>query len=216
MTLELFAISGSPYTWRVQLALESKRIPHTVRMLSISDGELESPSYLALNPRGRVPTLVDGDFVLTESLAMLAYLETKWPEPPLLGRSAQDTGNIWRVMAEYTSYVDESLRHFILPLYRGRGAELADQVRSAIVVLGPELARYETQLARTQWLVGDEVTAADFCVFPHVQSILRAASKDGARAFEIPFLPLGPNLDRWRLAIEALPGYERTVPPHWR
>ena len=63
------------------------------------------------------------------------------------------------------------------------------------------------------------MTAADLVVLPHVQSILRAASKDAARAFALPFLPLDathPALAAWRDRMMALPYYARTVPPHWR
>lgn len=215
MTLELITIAGSPYGWRVQLALEHKGIPYRVRTLSLSAGELRTPAYLALNPRGRVPTLVDGDFTLSESLAILAYLEARWPEPPLLGTAPRDTGRIWRAIAEYTAYLDAAVEDFILPLYFGRAADEADKVRAAAATIADELARYEAQLAAAPFLAGDELTAADLVVFPHVQSVLRAAGKDAARDLELPFLPLPPALAAWRARLETLPYYPRTIPPNW-
>lgn len=219
MALELITLSGSPYGWRVQLALEHKRVPHTVRFLSLATGELRAPAYLAKNPRGRVPTLVDDDFVLYESTAILAYLEAKWPEPPLFGTTPRATGTIWRVISEYTAYLDPAVEAFIIPIYFGRTAEEADAIRAATRTIDDELRQLDAQLAHTMWLAGDELTAADLVVFPHVQSILRAAGKEAARPFPVACLPLAselPGLDRWRRAIEALPGYDRTYPPHWR
>jgi len=219
MPLELYAISGSPYAWRVQLALEHKRIPYTTKLLSLSQGELRSPDYLALNPRGRVPTIVDDGFVLYESIAILAYLEQRWPDPPLFGRSPREAGTTWRVISEYTSYLDPSVEDFILPLYFGRATEQAASIRRAAATIADELARYDTVLSRSPYLAGDALTAADLVVFPHLQSIVRAAAKPAAAAFELAFLPLPtrhPALDAWRARLEALPHYERTIPPHWR
>jgi glutathione S-transferase len=77
----------------------------------------------------------------------------------------------------------------------------------------------DERLGSSQWLVGDNFSAADIGVFPLVQLLLRAASKEAARPLELGFLPLAqtfPNVARWVQQIEALPNYERTYPPHWR
>lgn len=214
--IELYTISGSPYGWRVQLALAHKQIAHDVKWLSVDKGELHQPSYLALNPRGRVPTLVDGDLVLYESLAILAYLEAAWPAPPLLGTTPAETGQIWRVIAEYTAYLDAAVEAFILPLYFGTSAGKTDELNAAARTIGDELGRLAAPLARTRYLAGDELTLADLVVLPHVQSILRAAGKPGASGLALPFLPLAPALADWKARLEALPYYAATFPPHWR
>lgn len=214
--IELYTISGSPYGWRVQLALAHKQIAHDVKWLSADKGELHHPSYLALNPRGRVPTLVDGDLVLYESLAILAYLEAAWPAPPLLGTTPAETGQIWRVIAEYTAYLDAAVEAFILPLYFGKAAGKTAELNAAARTIGDELGRLAEPLARTRYLAGDELTLADLVVLPHVQSILRAASKPGASELALPFLPLAPALADWKARLEALPYYASTYPPHWR
>ena len=77
----------------------------------------------------------------------------------------------------------------------------------------------EECLAGSPWLVGNKFSAADIGVFPLVQLILRAASKEAAQPFNLGFLPLAqrfPNIARWVQHIEALPNYQRTYPPHWR
>ena len=219
MTRELFWIHGSPYAWRVQLALLHKGLDYTSRVLSASVGDLRAPEYLALNPRGRVPTLKDGDVVVYESLAILAYLDRRYPDKPLFGSTPEATGVIWRVIAEYTSYIDHAVEDFILPLYFGKAEEKAAQVRAAVITLEEELSGLDAMLSRAPYLAGDAITAADFVVFPHIQSILRASSKDAARLFELPFLPMAerhPHIGAWMARIEALPGYQQTYPPHWR
>jgi len=77
MAIELYWGSGSPFAWRVMLTLEVKGLAYESKLLESSKGEYKTPAYLRLNPRGKVPTLKDGDFVLYESLAIMSYLDRK-------------------------------------------------------------------------------------------------------------------------------------------
>src|SRR5262249_47894544 len=104
MAIEVFWGSGSPFAWRVLLALEYKRLPYTSHLLQFSKQEHKSHEMLALNPRGRVPVLKDGDYVCFESLAILYYLDLKYPQPPLFGRTPEEAGTIMRVICEYENY----------------------------------------------------------------------------------------------------------------
>src|SRR5207247_10240 len=79
MSLVLYYGSGSPYAWRAQFALEHKALPYERKVLSFSAGDTRKPEFLALNPRHRVPVLVDGDFVLYESNAIVEYLDEAHP-----------------------------------------------------------------------------------------------------------------------------------------
>lgn len=217
--MELFLIQGSPYAWRVQLALEHKKLPYELRVLSLSNGDLRSESFLALNTRGRVPVLRSGNHVISESMAILAYLERAFPEPPMFGRSAEEVGAIWRHISEYTSYVDHAVEAFILPLYFNRAEQAVESVRGAIATLTEELQRYEQLLTTNSFLAGAEVSAADFVVFPHIQSVVRAGGKPAAHTFSIPFLPLAehhPAVASWIQRIESIPGYAKTYPANWR
>ena len=122
------------------------------------------------------------------------------------------------MISEYTSYVDHAVEAFILPMYFGTAENHPEEINHAIATLARELARYEQTLSRSPYLAGDAVSAGDFVVFPHIQSILRASTKEGARSFEVPFLPLlehHPAISAWNARIEALPGYRRTFPATW-
>ncbi len=217
--VEVFWISSSPYAWRVLLALEVKGIAYQSRLLEASKGDLKKPEYLALNPRGKVPMLKDGDFTLYESLAIMNYLERKQPEPVLFGRDAREAGITWRLISEYLSYLHGPLDRIVRPIYFDKTAEKANDIRAAAPAVHAELARIEEDLGDSAWLGGDAISAADIAIYPFIKSLLRAAAKDAATPLELGFLPFAaryPRLDAWRQRVEAIPGYERTYPPHWR
>lgn len=219
MALELYWGSGSPFAWRVMLTLEVKGLSYESKLLEFSKGEHKTPSFLKLNPRGKVPVLKDGDLVLYESLAIMAYLDRKYPEPPIFGTSAEETGLIWRTISEVDSYLLETGNKLIRPIFFGKGLDKPNDIKDAAATIRQELRHIDSELARSNWLVGKQISAADISLFPLVQIILRAAAKDIAKPLELALLPLTenfPNVAAWVERIEALPGYRRTFPPHWR
>ena len=74
--------SGTSY--RTRIALNLKGLEYRQQSHDLRTGEQRSPSYLALNPQGLVPALQVGDTVLTQSTAILEWLDERWPNPPLL------------------------------------------------------------------------------------------------------------------------------------
>ena len=110
MSLELWWGSGSPYSWRALLALEYKRLPYASHQVQFANQEHRSAQMLNMNPRGRVPVLRDGDYVCFESLAILQYLDRKYPQHPLFGKSPEEAGTIMRVICEYQSYAEDHIQ----------------------------------------------------------------------------------------------------------
>jgi glutathione S-transferase len=219
MAIEVYWASGSPFSWRVLLALEVKRLPYESHLLQFSKGDLETPAFAALNPRKKVPVVRDGDDVVFESIAILAYLDRKYPEPPLFGRTPSEAGRIWRTVCEQTAYFDDPVDEYVLPLYFGHAEQDADQIRAAVPVVQAELARLEGILVARDWLAGEHISAADLVAFPMVKALERASGKPAAPPFDLGLLPIGQRyagIARWMARIEALPGYDRTYPPHWR
>src|SRR5215471_3730354 len=108
MSLVLYYGSGSPFAWRVQLALEHKALPYERKVLSFSAGDTRKPEFVALNPRHRVPTLTDGDFTIYESNAIVAYLEAAYPGrgASLFPGDARNQAAVWRLMMEVDNYVE--------------------------------------------------------------------------------------------------------------
>ena len=219
MSIELYWGSGSPFAWRVMLTLEVKGLPYESKLLEFSKQQHKAPDYLALNPRGKVPTLKDGDFVVYESLAIMAYLDRKYPQPPLFGTTGEETGSIWQVICEAESYLAPAGDKLVRPMFFGKGLDQVDVIQEAAQNIRRELATLNARLNRSDWLVGEQLSAADIAVFPLIQLLLRAASKEAAKSFDLGLIPLStsyPNIDRWVRRIEALHGYDRTYPPHWR
>ena len=66
------------------IVLEEISAPFAATQVALAEGAHQKPEYLAINPKGRVPALTDGDFVLTEGPAILSYLGHRYPEAGLL------------------------------------------------------------------------------------------------------------------------------------
>jgi glutathione S-transferase len=219
MAIELYWGSGSPYSWRVLLALEYKRLSYDSRVLQFSKQEHKSPAMLRMNPRGRVPVLKDGDFVVFESLACLLYLDRKYPEPPLFGTSAEEAATIMRVICEYQAYAEQYVTQIVSAVFLDTLDEQVEAVTRAMHIVAGEARTIEGRLSKSEWLVGDQPSAADLVVFPGIMLLLRAMEKREAGELRSRFLPMAvtyPAIARWINRMEQLPGYERTYPPHWR
>lgn len=219
MTLEVFWGCGSPYSWRVLLALEIKGIPYRSRQLSFSGNDLRSKSYRAINPRGLVPALKDGEFTLYESLAILSYLDAKQPEPPLFGRDAVETGLVWRLIMECVYYLEPHMTTFAGTIFSNELPEKKEEAIKSREQVEQELNRLEAILSLNEYLAGKRISAADIATYPVVQLLAIAAKRENSEAVsgslrraEAYF----PALHAWCLRIEALPGFEKTNPPHWQ
>lgn len=89
--LKLYSYWRSSASYRVRLALNLKGLAYEVTPVHLvkDGGQQHAPAYKALNPEGRVPLLVDGEFKLGQSLAIFHYLEAKHPTPALLPTDLQ-------------------------------------------------------------------------------------------------------------------------------
>ena len=217
MALEIWWGSGSPYSWRALLALEYKQLSYVSHLVQFAKQEHKAPALVKMNPRGRVPVLKDDDYVVFESLAILHYLDRKYPSSPLFGHGAEEAGTIERVICEYQSYAEEHIMRIIQAiLFQGVEGRMEEVERAMTYVL-KEAATIEQRLATSAWLVGEAFSAADIVVFPGIQMLLRSLERREAQELRARFLPLENNLPAiaaWIGRVQALPGYERTVPPH--
>jgi glutathione S-transferase len=87
--MKLYHTPISPNSRRVWVALLEKNLDFELVEIHL-DGDHLEPEFVAMNPFHRIPVLVDGDFTVVESLAILDYLETKYPAPAMLPKDAQD------------------------------------------------------------------------------------------------------------------------------
>jgi glutathione S-transferase len=209
MSLTFFCASGSPYAWRVWLALEHKGMPHELKMLSFDAGDLETPEFTRINPRQRVPAIVDSGFALYESGAILEYLDDMSPdEPRLFAGDAAKRAVQRRMIQEADQYVGEAMHK----VFEAVGEHSTpEKVEAARKKMADELARWEPMIAG-DFLAGP-LSAVDFTLYPMLALVLRLAER---RAPALAQGLMGPKLTAWMTRMKALPLVQKTWPPHWK
>src|SRR5579863_10596467 len=93
--MQLYTYYRSQASFRVRIALNLKGLARDEFYLHLEKGDQFAPDYRALNPQMVVPTLIDGETRLFQSLAILEYLEEKHPEPPLLPPPSEPAARAW-------------------------------------------------------------------------------------------------------------------------
>lgn len=213
MSITLHYGSGSPYAWKIWLALEHKHLPYELKLLSFDRNDHRTPEFLAINPRGKVPALVDGDLQLWESGVILEYLEEAYPERPLLPRDIKARARVRRITAEADTYLYPLIR----PLFQGILYKPAAERDPASIAthqdaLVAELERFAGYL-RGDWFGDDAMSFADVTIYPELRLLQRIEE----RVPEFPLMHrLPPALLAFMRRMAALPYHERTLPPHWK
>jgi glutathione S-transferase/RNA polymerase-associated protein len=91
MSLVVYEHPLSPYAQKVKISLDEKGVPYETRMpTAIGSGQPDT-DFLKSNPRGEVPSLIDGDVSVFDSTIILEYIEDKWPSPPMLPKTPSDS-----------------------------------------------------------------------------------------------------------------------------
>ena len=165
--MRLFGFWRSLATFRVRIALNLKGVAYEETFLDLDSGDQRRPDYRDVNPQMVVPALLDGDGpVLFQSLAILEYLDERFPNPPLLPSDVQGRARV-RGLAQIAAADAHPL---IVPRVREYLAEFGlDEAQRLTWVrhwLEAGLRAIETHLERDSGLYchGDSVTLADLCV----------------------------------------------------
>jgi glutathione S-transferase len=154
-----------------------------------------------------------------ESVAILYYLDLKYPNPPIFGRTPEEAGVIMRVICEYQAYAEPSLMQVVAAMLYRHDPQLGEQITEAMHRMASEARTIERRLAQSNWVVGEGFSAADMVIYPDIRLLLRALARPEAQELAGRFLPVEinyPHLGRWLQRVSELPGHERTWPPHWR
>jgi glutathione S-transferase len=191
MKLYDFELSGNAYKVRLLLSflkLEYERIP-----VSLKDGEQKSPGFLALNPMGQIPVLVDGDLCLRDSQAILVYLARRSGGEQWLPTEAVAMGQImqWLFTAGHEIQVGPAAARVFHLFGRPLDINHANQRSHDVLRL------LDGQLKGRDWLELDRPTIADVACFPYI-----ALTKDA----KIP-LDLYVNVQAWIGRFKQIPGF---------
>jgi glutathione S-transferase len=212
MALDFYYGSGSSFAWKVWLVLEHKQIPYNFKLLSFDKEETRSPAFLAINPRGKVPTVVDDGFAVWESNAILEYLEERYPERPLMPKDAKARAAIRRLMCEADNYLSPALNAlFDATLFAKEAEQDAGKIGKAQDELVAELKNWDALLTG-DYLAG-ALSLADFAAFPHARLVQRVDQRQPKNGIggRMP-----AKVAAWIKRIEAMPYYAKTTPPHWK
>jgi maleylpyruvate isomerase len=204
--MRLHGYFRSSASFRVRIALNLKGLDPERAYHHLRREEHRTPEYLALNPQGLVPTLVDGEVVVSQSLAIIEYLEETHPEPPLLPRDAAGRARV-RSLAGIVACDIHPLNNLrVLKYLRGPLAQPEEAVGAWFnhwIAAG--FAAFEAQLQRGptgRFCHGDAPGLADACLVPQVVS---------SRNFKLDLAPY-PTVRRIAETCLALPAFERAMP----
>ncbi|MCP5372957.1 MAG: maleylacetoacetate isomerase [Hyphomicrobiales bacterium] len=207
--MKLYGYWRSSAAYRVRIALNLKGLDwENVPVHLVQDGGQHlAPDYAALNPQKLVPTLVDGDRRLTQSLAILEYLDEVHPAPALLPADADGRARV-RALAQAVAcdiHPIDNLRvlnYLAGPLEvdkAGRDAWYVHWVREGFAAIESLLAGHP---ATGDFCHGGAPTQADCCLVPQVYN---------ARRFEVDLAPY-PAIRRIEAACLALPAFDAARP----
>lgn len=218
MAITFYYGAGSPYAWRVWLALEHKALAYELRVLSFSEGDLKRPGFIALNPRHKVPVVVDkgadGEFALYESAAILEYLDDAYPGSgrPLFPGDARARALVRRMVCEADNYVGAAVDRLVARVLFTREPEWnADKIRGARDALLAEIESWPGQM-RGDYLAGP-LSAADFTLYPIIAMALRCEKKKPDIELRAA---LPERISAWMRRVESLPYFAKTWPAHWK
>lgn len=204
--MKLYGFPPSPRTWQVRAVAAHLGIALEFEFVDLTKGVQHTPAYRALNPTGRAPTLVDGDFTLWETAAIAQYLASQKPNS-LWPDDARTRADImrwqsWQIAHWSGDACEPLLVERIVKQILNAGPPDEAIVARALDAFHREAKVLEAHLAQRRWLVGDGVTLADFAVAPTLFYAERAA------------LPLAgyPGIREWFGRVAALPCWGETAP----
>ena len=189
--MKLFYFPVAPNPTKVRVYLAEKGVELDMVRVNLLDGENRTPDFLERNPQGKLPVLeLDDGTNLTESLAIIEYLEELYPEPPMIGTTPQERARVRSV----ERFADVGV---LMPIARAVHATRSPVglppnpplAEAALVALEMGLAQLDAHLAESPFLAGDRVSIADCTLW--------AALAFGS-VFGVEQNPENENVSRWR------------------
>jgi len=204
--MKLYSSGFSPNALRTRAVAFELGLEPEIIDVNIGQGENRTPDYLAINPNGKVPALVDGDVVLWESRAINGYLASKKPELGLYPadpakRAEIDQWSYWQAIHLGPAMQKVGFERVLKKLF-GRGGADEAAIVGDLKTVADLLPILDAALAGKEWVAGP-LTLADFALASTF--MYRKPSRLG--------LDDHPNVAAWIARLEARPSWQRAVAP---
>jgi glutathione S-transferase len=205
--ITLYDCASAPSPRRARIFLSEKGVPYDTVQIDLRGAEQMGEAYRQINPQCTVPALrTDEGTLLTDNAAIAAYLEARYPEPPLLGRTPHDKAEIaswqWRVEFEGLMAVADALRNSN-PAMVNRALpgpvdypQIAELAQRGLARVQQFFATLNAQLAGRDFIAADQFSVAD---------ITAVVTVDFARVIRLKPGDDLPHVLRWRAAMAERP-----------
>ena len=195
-----YDLTAGMHPRRVRIFMAEKGISIERREVDAAGGANAQPDFLRLNPLGKLPVLeLDDGSVIAESLAICRYLEVLHPNPPLMGRTPQETAHIemWtlRIDHELSQPIALAFVHSS-DFYRGRVEQVPEVATWSRARALQTMAWLDGELAERSHIAGDDYTLADI--------VAQCAFVLG-KAVGLRISPEMTHLSRWFMQVSARP-----------
>ena len=199
-TLTLYGTELSGHVHRVRLLLAMLNLPTTLKEAGAD--VRKSTAFLALNPLGQVPVLVDGEHVITDSNAILIWLVKRYaPDSQWLPQDLHQQAQVQQWLGKAAG----EIRYGVASARLIKQFGTPENYDSAVATARKFLPQMEAHLGGKSWLVGDSATLADLACYAYV-----ACAPEGGIS-----LRDYPAIRQWLQNVEALPGFIALPPlPH--
>lgn len=207
--LILYDYWRSSASYRVRIALNIKGLAYETRSVHLvrDGGQQHAEAYRALNPQQLVPCLVDGKIEITQSLAIIDYLDEAWPHPPLFPAGRDDRARV-RALALVVACDVHPLGNLRVLQYLQNqlGVDDAQKAEWSRHWIATGFAALEAMLANSaatgRFCHGDTPTLADVCLVPQIYN---------AHRWQVPMEDY-PTLRRINMACSELDAFRRAAP----
>ncbi|HEX7435145.1 MAG TPA: glutathione S-transferase family protein [Caldimonas sp.] len=205
--MKLYSSPISSNARKVRLAASMLGIPLELVNIDLGKGAQRTPEFLAINPMGRVPVLEDGDFVLTESAAIMAYLADAKPDSPLYPRDLKQRANVNRWLFWGASHWGPAFAALAFEKWIKKFMQLGEpdlvQVKRQEDALRGLATVLDAHLASREWVCGPTITIADLAI----AASLGAAERVQFRVADFVAMEV------WFEKVKALEAWKSTEPP---
>lgn len=197
----LYGLPYSQHSRRVVTLLEEAGLAYKQHIVDLRKGEHMLPEFLAINPNHQIPALMDGDFKLHQSNAILRYLCIKHRLTDWYPEDAQIRGIVEQWLDWNQCLLSPSVIDIVFnKAFAGEKGDKSAIARGEQNMI--ELSRVlETALARRQYLAAENATIADLSVASSIFQLSFAGA-----------MPTTPNISGWFGRISALPGFQKSLP----